>query len=139
MLFPLLNAIYIRKTSKLGLLLDYKTEIGIGLDFPHNFPLIINPGAVIGKFCSIHPNVLIGGDRNKGGAPRIGDYVYIGNGAKIIGPVNVGSWCFIAPGAIVTKDVPEGCTVGGVNKVLNNVGKTHVMYYLSDEIKKTIK
>lgn len=132
-------ACYIRQTSKLGLWLDYKTEIGRGVEFPHNFPLIINTGAKIGKCCIIHPNVLIGGSRGKGCSPIVGDYVFIGNGTKIIGKVVVGSWCFISPGAIITKDVPEGCTVGGgVNLILNNNGKDNVMRYLSDNIKSQI-
>ena len=103
---------------------------GEGLAFPHNGPFVINPGAVIGKYCTIHPQVLIGGDRAKG-APRIGDYVFIGNGAKVIGNAKIGNWVFISPGAIVTKDVPDGCLVGaGLNNILNNDGRKHVEMYL---------
>lgn len=103
---------------------------GEGLTFPHNGPFVINPGAVIGKYCTIHPQVLIGGDRGKG-APRIGDYVFIGNGAKVIGNAKIGNWVFISPGAIVTKDVPDGCLVGaGLNNILNNDGRKHVEMYL---------
>ena len=103
---------------------------GEGLAFPHNGPFVINPGAVIGKYCTIHPQVLIGGDRRKG-APRIGDYVFIGNGAKVIGNAKIGNWVFISPGAIVTKDVPDGRLVGaGLNNILNNDGRKHVEMYL---------
>lgn len=86
-------------------------------------------------YCTIHPQVLIGGDRGKG-TPRIGDYVFIGNGAKVIGNAKIGNWVFISPGAIVTKDVPDGCLVGaGLNNILNNIlnneGRKHVEMYLS--------
>ena len=40
---------------------------GKGLSFPHNGPCVINPSSIIGNNCTIHPNVLIGGDRGKGG------------------------------------------------------------------------
>lgn len=137
--FKILYAHYIRKTSKLGLWLSYETEIGEGVDFPHNFPLIINTSAKIGKCCIIHPNVLIGGDRGKGGAPEVGNYVFIGNGAKIIGKVTIGDWSFISPGAIITKNIPSGCTVGsGVNCILSNNGKENVMRYLSIQIRNRI-
>lgn len=103
---------------------------GEGLCFPHNGPFVINGGAKIGRNCTIHPGVLIGGDRGKG-APVIGDNVFIGNGAKIIGDVKIGDWCFIAPAAVITKDVPEGSLVGsGVNVILNNEGRKHVEMYL---------
>ena len=101
-----------------------------GLSFPHNGPCVINSSAIIGHNCTIHPNVLIGGDRGKG-APVIGDNVFIGNGAKIIGNCNIGSWVFIAPGAVITKDVPDGSVVGfGLNNILNSDGRRHVKMYL---------
>ena len=104
-------------------------EAEAGLRFPHNGPFVINSGAKIGYNCTIHPQVLIGGDRGKG-APIIGNNVFIGNGAKIIGNCKIGNWCFIAPGAVVTKDIKEGSLVGfGFNNVLNNDGRLHVEMY----------
>lgn len=44
----------------------------------------------------------------------IGDNVWIGAGAVVLGGVTVGSRAVIAAGAVVTKDVPEGGVVGGV-------------------------
>ena len=109
---------------------DDKLEFGEGLCFPHGGPFVINENAKIGKCCTIHPNVLIGGDRGKG-VPTIGDYVFIGNGAKIIGNCKIGDWCFISPAAVITKDIPEGCLVGyGLNNILNMNGKRHVEMYL---------
>lgn len=102
--------------------------------FPHGFPLVVNPDAKIGCNCIIHPCVLIGRDRGKNGAPTIGDNVFIGNGAKIIGNPTIGDFTFISPGAIVTKDVPNCSLVGaGVNNIINNEGRKHVMMYLPQE------
>jgi serine O-acetyltransferase len=46
--------------------------------------------------------------------PVIGDNVYIGPGAKIIGRVNMGSGVAIGANAVVTKDVPDNAVVVGV-------------------------
>jgi len=67
------------------------------------------------------------------GAPVIGDNVFIGSGAKIIGNIKIGSNVFIAPNATVIRDVEDGVTVGGTPaKVLNYNGKENVRYYLND-------
>ena len=105
-------------------------EAGPGLCFPHNGPFVISGGCRIGRNCTVHPGVLLAGDRGKG-CPTIGDNVFVGHGAKIIGNCHVGSWCFIAPGAVVTKDIPDGTLVGsGVNMILNDQGRKHVEMYL---------
>lgn len=44
------------------------------------------------------------------GAPNIKDNVFIGAGAKIIGPITIGFGAKIGAGCIVTKDVPSGAT-----------------------------
>ena len=48
------------------------------------------------------------------GPIRIGDDVWIGTGAMILGRVTVGAHAIVAAGAVVTRDVPEGVIVGGV-------------------------
>lgn len=119
-----------RMCGKYGITLSDGLICGKGIMFPHNGPFVINPKAVIGKYCTIHPQVLIGGDRGKG-APIIGDYVFIGNGAKIIGNCKIGNWVFISPAAVITKNIPDGCLVGaGLNNILNDKGREHVKMYL---------
>lgn len=119
-----------RTCGKYCITLSDGLKCGEGLSFPHNGPFVINPGSIIGKFCTIHPQVLIGGDRGKG-APKIGDYVFIGNGSKIIGDCEIGNWVFISPGAVVTKDVPGGSLVGaGLNNIMSKKGREHVEMYL---------
>ncbi len=44
----------------------------------------------------------------------IGDDVWIGANAVVLPGVSIGSHCVVAAGAVVTKDVPDGCVVGGV-------------------------
>lgn len=65
----------------------------------------------------------MGGNRKKNGSPKIGDNVFIGHGAKLIGPINIGNNVFISPGAIITKDIGDDAVVGaGVNKILSDSG-----------------
>lgn len=44
----------------------------------------------------------------------IGSNVYIGNNAIILPGVTIGDNCIIAAGAVVTKNIPDNCVVGGV-------------------------
>lgn len=70
----------------------------------------------IGKNCQILPLVLFGRKRPNDPDPSInmGDNCYIGVGAKILGPVNIGNNVTIAAGAVVLDDIPDNAVVGGV-------------------------
>jgi serine O-acetyltransferase len=48
------------------------------------------------------------------GAPKIGNRVQIGAGAKVLGPVNVGNNVTIGANAVVISDVPDNVVVFGV-------------------------
>ena len=65
----------------------------------------------IGKNAVIYQQVTIGADRlmdsNNQGNPKIGDNVYIGAGAKIIGNVTIGNNCRIGANAVVYMDMPD--------------------------------
>ena len=83
---------------------------------PHSFyGIFISSAAKIGKGCTIFQGVTIGSntllDSKSAGAPTIGDNVYIGAGANIIGNVKVGNNVRIGAGCTVTRDVPDNCTV----------------------------
>jgi serine O-acetyltransferase len=83
--------------------------IGERLDLPHGgFGVVIHGDTVIGDDAIIFHNVTIG----NGGA-RIGDRVYIGTGATLIGRIKIGNDVSIGAGAIVNFDVPDGSTVVG--------------------------
>ncbi len=76
--------------------------------------VVIHKDAVIGKGCVIESNVTIGGRNNVPVAPVIGDNVFIGTGARILGNVHVGSGSIIGANAVVLHDVPERCSVAGM-------------------------
>lgn len=89
---------------------------GSGCHLQHRGFRHILPGTKIGSNCEILPMVLIGKKRPdvKECQISIGDNCYIGTGVTILGPINIGDNVTIAAGAVVTKDVPDGCTVAGV-------------------------
>ena len=84
--------------------------------FPHGvFGVFISDDAKIGKDAVIFQNVTIGSntliDSKKFGSPKIGNNVYIGTGASIIGNVKVGNNVRIGANATVFEDVPDNCVV----------------------------
>jgi serine O-acetyltransferase len=90
-------------------------EIGAGLYIPHTGTIVLNSRTLIGENCTISTNVVIGHAKGGGssGTPRIGNRVYIGPGAILIGPINVGDDALIAPGAVVNRSVEPGTVVAG--------------------------
>ena len=94
---------------------DIRPEASLGrnLMLPHPNGVVIHEDSVIGDDCMIMQQVTIGmiGEDQ---VPKIGNRVYIGAGAKIIGKVSVGDDSRIGANAVVTKDVPPFCTAVGV-------------------------
>jgi serine O-acetyltransferase len=90
---------------------DY-TDIGGGLYLPHG-NVVVDGMVRIGRNCVIGPWVTVG-TRGSVAGPRIGDDVFIGTGAKILGDINVGDRARIGANAVVLEDVPEGVTVVGI-------------------------
>lgn len=83
------------------------------------FGVVINPLSKIGKGTVIQHSVTIG--ENKGGTPVIGQNVFIGAKATIIGPIIIGDNAKIGAGALVITDVPSGYTAVGVPaKIIEN-------------------
>lgn len=96
--------------------LPLSANIGENTYFPHGISgIFISQGAVIGDNCTIFHQVTIGSnnlkDSAKYGAPVIGNNVYIGAGAKIIGCIKVGDNVRIGANATIVFDVPDNSTV----------------------------
>lgn len=88
-------------------------EIGGGWVLMHGFGVVLNGGAKIGRNCTMYHGVTIGVANDLEKMPVIGDDVFIGADAKILGGVHIGNHVKIGAGAIVVEDVPDNCTVVG--------------------------
>jgi hypothetical protein len=101
------------------------TKIGSGFLISHFDGIGVNAQCVIGKNCNISQGVTLG-QANRGkmeGSPIVGDNVYIGPGAKIVGAVSIGDDVAIGANCVVTKDVPDGAVVVGVpGRVISHRG-----------------
>jgi len=105
-----------RYSVRYGIEISAGTRMGAGLYMGHFGGIHVNRGAVIGNNCNIQQGVTLG-KANRGtraGSPVIGNNVFIGAGAKIIGRILVGDGAAIGANAVVTKDVPPGAAVAGV-------------------------
>jgi len=95
--------------------LDPLATIGGGLYISHIGGVHINPQAIIGNNCDITHRVTIGASAlGRQGAPVIGNGVYIGTGATLVGKIKIGNGAKIAANTLVITNVPDGATVMGV-------------------------
>lgn len=85
---------------------------GPGLRLNHWGTIVISPQARIGAGARINVCVNIG--VKDGQAPRLGDNVYIGPGAKLFGGIQIGNNVRIGANAVVNRNFPDGAVIGGV-------------------------
>jgi serine O-acetyltransferase len=90
-------------------------KIGKGLFIDHGHGVVIGETAVIGDNCLIYQGATLGGTgKHKGKRhPTLGSNVLVGAGAKVLGPIKIGSGSKIAANAVVLTDVPPDCTAVG--------------------------
>ena len=101
---------------KYGIQISRHAKIGKGFYIGHYGTIVVSGKAVIGENVNISHGVTIGAS-NRGvnkGVPTIGNFVYIGPGAKIFGNIKIGNNVAIGANAVVTKDVPDNACVGGI-------------------------
>lgn len=95
--------------------IPYTTTIGSNFSIGHLGRVIINPDSIIGNNVCVNTGVTIG-QENRGkrkGCPIIGNNVWIGTNAVIVGKINIGDDVLIAPNAFVNFDVPSHSVVVG--------------------------
>lgn len=91
-------------------------HIGKRVFIDHGMGVVIGETATIGDDVVIFHGATLGGRSMSHGKrhPSVGDRVVIGAGAKILGPVIVGSDAQVGANAVVVNDVPEGSIAVGV-------------------------
>lgn len=110
---------------KYGISIPWRTRIGPGFYIGHFGQIVVNYRSAIGRNCNISQGVTIG-QANRGlrkGYATIGDNVYIGPGAKIVGNVRIGNNVAIGANCVATKDVPDNAVLVGVpGRVMSSEG-----------------
>lgn len=91
-------------------------KIGKGLFIDHGMGVVIGETAEVGDNVTLYHGVTLGGTGKETGKrhPTVGNNVFIGSGAKLLGPIVVGDRVKIGANAVVLKDVPSDCTAVGM-------------------------
>jgi len=108
-------AFYALNRILFAVVLPPSTRIGRGVKFAYlGLGTVVHGRAVIGEDVTIASNVTIGGRSRHEAVPVIEDDVYIGTGARILGPVTVGRGAVVGANAVVLRDVSPYSVVAGI-------------------------
>ena len=103
-----------------GCIIGRRAEFGPGFVLIHSSGVVINGAARGGRDVKLEHAVTIGAEKNA--FPTLGDDVFVGAGAKIIGGIKVGSHVRVGANAVVVEDVPDYATVAGVPAKVVKIG-----------------
>lgn len=120
---------------KFGYEIPYQCEIKPGLKLIHRGGVIVNPLAKIGRNVTLSRGCTIGSNRRgkKCGAPILGDNIWIGANAAIIGGITIGNDVMVAPNAYINFDVPEHSICIG-NPAIIIAKKNATEFYIDNPI-----
>ncbi len=95
-----------------GCIIGRGAEFGPGFVLVHSQGVVINGAVRGGRDVKIEHQVTVGAEKRE--SPVIGDGVFIGAGAKIVGAVTIGDGARVGANAVVVHDVPADTTVVGI-------------------------
>lgn len=113
---------YVCLSQRLGFSIAFNV-FGPGLSIAHYGTIVVHSNARVGENCRIHEGVTIGATGGSDKAPILGNDIFIGTGAKIIGSIKIADGVAIGANAVVVKDIIEpNTTWAGVpaKKISNN-------------------
>ena len=118
----LLRSLKNRLALKYGVDTDFNVTIGPGLRIVHLGGIVIHRKSKIGRNLTILNNVTLGqGQRSETNVPTIGNDVYIGVGAVILGKIAIGDDCVIGAQSFVNSSFAAGDVLAGTPaRVLRN-------------------
>jgi len=120
--------------SLTGIEIQPQAHIGPGLMIPHEGNIVIGP-VRMGRHCTISHGVtlgqgLLGEASAQHDTPVIGDRVWLGPGAVVAGPINVGSDAAVGANSVVLRDVPpRGVVIGVPSREVSHKGSFAQVYY----------
>jgi serine O-acetyltransferase len=97
-----------------GIELNREATVGSDLHLVHGWNVKVHPSTVLGDRVGLMHDVTLGTTPERPFAPKIGNDVFIGAGARVLGDVTVGDGARIAANSLVLSDVPPGATAIGV-------------------------
>jgi len=117
-----------KKRIKTQIQIPHNTKIGPVLYIGHLGRIVVDSNTCIGSNVNLSTGVTIGqipfGPRK--GSPRIGNHVWIGTNAVIVGNVSVGDHSLIAPNSFVNFNVPaNSLVIGNPGIIKRNYSKTN--------------
>ena len=124
--------LYVLHCRKHGIEISSKTQIGKGLYLCHPYCITVNGQSKIGDNVNLHKGVTIGTE-NRGkrkGSPVIGNNVWIGINATVVGNITIGDDVLIAPNSFVNCDIPSHSVVFGnpcVIKPCENATESYII------------
>lgn len=125
---PFFSRWMLRRCSlKTGIQIGWHSTIGKGLVLVHCGNIAVNNEAVIGKNCTMYHGVTVGMEfrGSRQGNPVIGDNVWIGSNACIVGNIKIGDDVLIAPLSFVNFDVPShSIVIGNPAKIIHRENAT---------------
>jgi serine O-acetyltransferase len=95
-----------------GCMVGLRASFGPGFILVHPVGTVINSSVRGGRNVWVQSGVVIG--ENRGESPQLGDDVFIGAGAKVLGGIKVGDGVRVGANAVVLHDVASGATVVGI-------------------------
>lgn len=114
---PLLNGLVRQvETILFGIEIGKEVQLGVGVWFIHPLGIVIGGNARIGDRVRFFGNNTVG-TAKENGYPVIESDVWVGAGARILGPIRVGARSVIGANAVVVKDVPPDSVATGVPAV----------------------
>lgn len=114
----LILARYISEKAKrkTGIEIHPGATIGKRLFIDHGTGVVIGETAIVGNDVTLFHGVTLGGTGKEKGKrhPTVGNNVFIGSGAKVLGNIVIGNNVKIGANAVILKDVPSNATIVGV-------------------------
>ncbi|MBU8897252.1 serine acetyltransferase [Corallococcus sp. H22C18031201] len=111
---PLVNHVLrVAQTAVMGIEIGKEVTLGRGVYFVHSLGIVIGGDSRIGDRVRFYGNNTVGTAKDNG-YPIIEDDVWIGAGARILGPVRVGARSRIGANAVVLQDVPPDSVAVGI-------------------------
>jgi serine O-acetyltransferase len=123
-----------------GFEIDANAKIGEGFYLTDHIGHVIIGPVIIGKYCNVSHGVTIGRAYDKNGVagrPVLGDRVWVGTGAVLVGKIKIGNNVLIAPNTFLNIDVPDNSiAIGNPAKIISkdNPTKLYINNVFEDEI-----